>query len=111
MAQLEFALFFTFDQAQAASEGFLRTANNSGDFKIHKGYCTAGFRELLFNVRSLVVEVLSFVHPLYFLETTGMDPVLCFLTLCRGQELLVAEECCAQYDWQSGQTLRFDEVS
>lgn len=55
----------------------------------------------LFRLAPGVIYLLSqFVHPLYFLDSTDIDPVRAFLALRRAQEFAWGETGCAPYDFQ-----------
>lgn len=89
VAKMEYTLFFTLCHAQAALEGVHVKSNQSADFRLHEYEENMSLNGRLFNVPPGVVEILACVHPFYFLETSGFDPVLTFLALRRGQEIII----------------------
>lgn len=64
---------------------------------------TAGpLKGRIFHLPVGVLRTLHEVHPFFFLESNGLDPVLGFLALRRGQEYRWGTSVCAPYDFNSG---------
>ena len=71
-----------------------------------------GERRRLFRIPRRVVEMLGEIHPFFFLQTSGLDPVRGFLALRRAQEYSWAPSVdCAGYDFATGEVLPLTETA
>lgn len=111
IARIEYSIFCTLCVVDASYNGLPRGCNGTSDYRVHGGGSGYTYTGRLFNLPQGVVSMLSVMHPFYILESSGYDPVLGFLALRRAQEVHISNNVCAQYDWNSGESVGFDEIT
>jgi len=102
---LEYMVNVVFSHAQACSDGVFYT--NFPDKRVLRTYARHpnGVVGRLFRLPPRLVEEFSRVHPFFFLESSGVDPVRAFLALRRAQEYTWDDNSCAAvgYDFVTGE--------
>ena len=104
---LEYICNFVLSHAQACRDGVYYT--NYPDRRMSRTYKKSprGTPGRLFQIPRRVVQQLAEVHPFFFLESSGIDPVRGFLALRRAQEYAWEDTKCAAvaYDFHTGEPL------